>query len=110
MTTVVEALAKGAIAGLTVAAILLLRNRFQWAGILVVMPVITASSFLYVGLADGPDAARKLALTALLALPTVIVFVAAMYVFLARFNTLVSLALSCCLWVLSALAYIWLTR
>lgn len=102
-----EALAKGAVAGLVVAAILLLKDKHQIAGILVMMPVITATSFLFVGLSNGPRAAQQLALSALFALPTALVFIGAMYLLLGRLGVVQSLLLSYALWAVAAATLIW---
>lgn len=108
--TVLEALAKGALAGLVVAVILLLKNRSQLAGVLVMTPVITATSFLFVGLSDGPSAARQIALSALFAFPVTLVFLVAMYLLLGRFAVIPSLIASYTLWAIVATGYILLTR
>ncbi len=105
-----EALAKGALAGVVVAAILLLKNRSQLAGVLIMTPVITATSFFFVGLSDGPIAARQLALSALFAFPVTLVFIIAMYVLLGRWAVVPSLIASYALWGAVATGYVLLTR
>jgi uncharacterized membrane protein (GlpM family) len=104
----IQALAKGAIAGLVVTGILLLKDKHQIAGILVMMPVITASSFLFVGLSNGPRAAQQLALSALFAVPTAAVFIGAMYLLLGRLGVVQSLLLSSGLWAMAAATLIWM--
>jgi uncharacterized membrane protein (GlpM family) len=108
--TILEALAKGALAGVVVAAILLLKNRSQLAGVLVMTPVITSTSFLFVGLSDGPTAARQLALSALFAFPIALVFVVAMYLLLGHLAVVPSLIASYAVWVVAAVGYVLLTR
>lgn len=106
----IQALAKGAIAGLVVTGILLLKDKHQIAGILVMMPVITASSFLFVGLSNGPRAAQQLALSALFAVPTAAVFIGAMYLLLGRLGVVQSLLLSYGLWAMAAATLIWMGK
>ncbi len=108
--TLLEALAKGALAGVVVAAILLLKNRSQVAGVLIMTPVITATSFFFVGLSDGPTAARQLALSVLFAFPVTLVFIIAMYVLLGRWAVVPSLVASYALWGAVATGYVLLTR
>ena len=105
-----EALAKGALAGLVVTVILLLKDKQQIAGILVMLPVISATSFTFVGLSDGARAAQRLALSAIIALPTAVVFIGAMYVLLSRLNVIASLILSYALWAIAAGIVIWFSR
>jgi uncharacterized membrane protein (GlpM family) len=106
----IEALAKGGVAGIIVAVILLLKSYQQFAGILVMLPVISATSFLFVGLSDGPQAAQRLALSALIALPTAVVFIASMYVLLGRLGVIVSLVSSYVLWAVAAAVTLWISR
>jgi uncharacterized membrane protein (GlpM family) len=108
--TVLEALAKGAVAGIVVAAILLLRDRSQLAGVLLMTPVITATSFFFVGMSDGPSAARQLALSALLAFPITLVFILAMYFLLGWWAVAPSLIMSYALWAAAATAYVLLSN
>ncbi|HLJ68027.1 MAG TPA: hypothetical protein VKX16_11770 [Chloroflexota bacterium] len=108
--TVLEALAKGGLAGIIVAAILLLPSGSRVAGVLVMTPVITATSFFFVGMSHGPSAARQLALSALLAFPVTLVFVVAMYLFLGRLAVVPSLVASYALWAVAAAGYLLIAR
>jgi uncharacterized membrane protein (GlpM family) len=73
-------------------------------------PVITATSFFFVGMSDGPSAARQLALSALLAFPITLVFIVAMYFLLGRWAVVPSLIVSYVLWAVAATGYVLLTR